>query len=62
MQYYIKEEVWQQILEGLKKFLYIPKTDIFGLRRFVEGVHYVMRSGIQWRLLPHYYGHWRECA
>ncbi|HBD7315635.1 TPA: IS5 family transposase, partial [Legionella pneumophila] len=29
-------------------------------RRFLEGVWYVMRTGCQWRLIPNYYGHWRQ--
>lgn len=26
----------------------------------MEGVWYVLRTGCQWRLLPYYYGHWRQ--
>ena len=29
-------------------------------RRFMEGVWYVLRTGCQWRLVPTYYGHWRQ--
>jgi transposase len=31
-----------------------------GLQRFIEGVHWMMRSGTQWRELPSRYGQWNS--
>jgi transposase len=59
MQYYIEEAAWEQLygfLQG-QKGLHRHKPVL--LRRFIEGVWYIMRSGCQWRLLPEHYGCWR---
>lgn len=56
----ISERVWETIysfLQGMKG-LHIKNKD--KTRCFVEGVWYVLRTGCQWRLLPPYYGHWRN--
>lgn len=59
MDYRIKEDNWKEILKKLqiKKRIHTKKED--KLRKFIEAVWYIVRSGCQWRLLPSYYGSWR---
>ena len=59
MEYYIKDRKWEVIFEKLLKIKNIHAKDENSIRRFVEGVWYILRSGCQWRLLPKVYGHWR---
>lgn len=56
MKYPLKEREWEQILEGLRKIKGIHTKEEARLRRFMEGVWYMTRSGCQWRLLPEDYG------
>ncbi|MGL6030423.1 MAG: transposase [Legionella sp.] len=60
MYHNISEELWDKIYAYLlgKKGLHVKNEE--RLRRFMEGVWYVLRTGCQWRLLPYYYGHWRQ--
>jgi transposase len=60
MDYFIKENEWLCIFSILQKRqdLYVGKEG--ALRRFIEAVWYITRTGCQWRLLPSYYGHWRS--
>ena len=60
MEYYIKEEKWKEIFKRLEKIknIHIKKEE--SLRRFIEGVWYIVRTGCQWRLLPKHYGNWRS--
>jgi len=60
MDYSIEQASWEQILSFLVKTKGIHTRDEGELRRFIEGVWYILRSGCQWRLLPGYYGHWRS--
>jgi len=57
MNYYIKNETWEKIYCFLKTEKGIHKNE-FRLRRFIESIWYMSRSGCQWRLLPAYYGKW----
>lgn len=57
--YYIEQGAWEQILLFLIETKGIHTKNENSLRRFVEGVWYVLRGGCQWRLLPSCYGHWR---
>jgi transposase len=57
--YYIKEREWEAIFKELKTIKGIHTSNISGLRRFLEGVWFLVRSGCQWRLLPKGYGCWR---
>ena len=59
MHYLIKHTEFEKILKFLKEIKGIHKSNVKQLRRFIEGVHYLCRTGCQVRLLPFYYGHWR---
>lgn len=59
MNYYIKRQEWERILLRLNGIQSIHTKDEISLRRFIEGVWFVARSGCQWRLLPERYGSWR---
>jgi transposase len=60
MKYYIQEAKWKQIFAFLKSIKGIHKQDEDQLRRFVEAVWYIVRSGCKWRLLPEIYGNYRS--
>ena len=57
----LTDEQWQKILPVLKSF---HPTIRLGtgrkLRRFLEAVLWITRSGSQWRLLPKQYGNWNS--
>ena len=55
----IQDITFEKILKFLDQIKGVHKRDISRLRIFLEAVHYVSRSGCQWRLLPYYYGKWR---
>jgi transposase len=59
MHYLIKDTEFKKILKFLKEIKGIHKKNVRRLRRFIEGVYYLVRSGCQIRLLPYYYGDWR---
>ena len=59
MDYFIKEKEWKHIFAFLRMRRDIRTGNEVKLRRFVEGIWYVCRSGCQWRLLPPWYGSWR---
>ena len=56
----IAEKAWQKMYKFLKAHpkVYAGKQE--ACRRFVEGVHWVLRSGAQWRELPEQYGNWNS--
>ncbi len=55
----LQDQQWIKIRDFLKNepHAYIGKNDE-ECRRFVEAVHWISRSGAQWRLLPIEYGKW----
>lgn len=59
MNYYIRGKEWERILLKLNTIQSIHTKNEISLRRFIEGVWFVARSGCQWRLLPEGYGSWR---
>ena len=59
MNYRIESAEWSKIYGFLTTEKGLHTFDEENLRRFIEAVWYVARTGCQWRLLPDYYGHWR---
>ena len=55
---YITDSAWGKILNIVTtlKNIYIKEEE--ALRRFFNGVFYIMRTGAQWRELPEVYGKW----
>ena len=60
MNYHINLNTWEHIQKFLNNEKAIHSNDAEALRKFIEAVWYVARSGCQWRLLPFYYGNWRS--
>jgi transposase len=56
MKYHISEKDWQVIYAFLKTIPKIHIKDEYKTRLFVEAVYFLMRTGIQTRMLPDYYG------
>ena len=54
----LTDEQWQKILPVLKTYPQIRLGAGRDVRRFLEAVLWVTRSGAQWRLLPKQYGNW----
>ena len=59
MHYFIKDTEFEEFLKIFKKIKSIHKSNVHKLRKFIEAIYYVCRSGCQWRLLPLSYGNWR---
>ncbi len=60
MHYLINDTEFEQILKFLQKISGIHKRNIHRLRKFIEAIFYLCKSGCAWRLLPSYYGNWRS--
>jgi transposase len=56
----LTDEQWQKMLPVLKTFPQIRLGAGRDVRRFLEAVLWVTRSGSQWRLLPRRYGRWNS--
>lgn len=59
MHYLIKDIDFEKILNFLMQVKGIHKKNIERLRIFIEAIYFMTRGGLQWRLLPFYYGCWR---
>jgi len=59
MDCYIKPQEWKQLIAILRTRRDIKTRNESKLRRFIEAIWYMARSGCQWRLLPSIYGSWR---
>lgn len=60
MNYHISSQNWEKIYAFLSTIKWIHIKDKDSLRIFIEAVHYILRTGCQWRMLPTYYGHYRS--
>lgn len=60
MRFYMKPVQWERILSILRTFWALHTKNTKRLRRFMEAVWYVNRTGCQRRLLPEAYGKWRS--
>lgn len=59
MHYILEDTQFQEILKILIQFKFIHTKNIKRIRKFIDAIFYILKSGCQWRLLPFYYGHWR---
>ena len=60
MHYQINDTGFVKISKFLQQIKGIHTKNVSKLRKFIEAVYYLCRSECQLRLLPFYYGHWRE--
>ena len=57
---YITNEAWSKIFIFLKNHKRVHATNEIKLKLFIEAVYWIMRTGAQWRELPHKYGKWNS--
>jgi len=60
MNYYIENQTWKTIFAFLNSMKGLHTKDESSLRKFIEAIWYICRTGCQWRLLPKQYGYWRS--
>ena len=51
---------WERVYRILKDLRGIRARSKGVTRQFVESVHFILKTGAQWRELPFYYGKWRS--
>lgn len=56
----IADSQWRKIYVFLKAHPDVYAGKQAACRRFVEGVHWMLRSGAQWRELPEQFGNWNS--
>jgi transposase len=56
----INEIQWSKIYQFLCQYPGVYAGNETDCRRFIEGVHWIMRTGAQWRELPEKYGNWNS--
>jgi len=54
----IPPDQWSKIYAYLDDFPRLHTGRESNVKRFVEGVYWILRSGAQWRMLPPKYGDW----
>jgi putative transposase len=56
----IADAAWRKMYAFLRSHPHVYTGQEAAWRRFVEGVHWVLRSGAQWRELPAHFGNWNS--
>jgi transposase len=56
----IPDAQWRKIFAFLQAHPNVYAGQQADCRRFVEGVHWILRTGAQWRELPARHGHWNS--
>ena len=56
----IRDDQWSKIYKFLRQCPGVYAGKEAECQRFIEGVHWVMRTGAQWRELPERYGKWNS--
>ncbi|OIN84702.1 hypothetical protein KX00_2001 [Francisella sp. TX07-6608] len=59
MEYYISETNWSTILTFLTAQKGLHTKDVVKLRRFIEAVFFILKTGAQWKYLHKDYGNSR---
>ena len=60
MDYHIRTHEWERIFCILSSMRSIKTKNELKLRKFIEAIWFIARTGCQWRLLPPIYGAWRS--
>lgn len=58
----IRDDQCAKIYEFLRQCPGVYAGKAAECRRFIEGVHWIMRTGAQWRELPAPYGQWNSVS
>ena len=56
----LTDEQWQVFYKLLKTHERVYVGNVNGCRKFINAVLYVLRSGVQWRLMPQQFGKWNS--
>lgn len=56
----IRDDQWSKIYKFLRQCPGVYAGKEADCRRFIDGVHWIMRTGAQWRELPEKYGNWNS--
>lgn len=57
---HITEEAWRKIYSFLQKAKEVYCRNEAKIKRFFDGVFWIMRTGAQWRELPEKFGKWNS--
>lgn len=58
MQYHLSDSAFELMYGYLRSERCIHTQDRAKIRRFLEAIYWLARSGAQWRFLPSEYGYW----
>lgn len=56
----INDKQWSKIYTFLRQCPDVYAGNEADCRRFIDGVHWILRTGAQWRELPEKYGNWNS--